>query len=287
MGYEYFQETFPGRRGSVDAKFQRTFERVFIVKTDSPFYGPYYAGSHPSLPLIRSAHPEDPNAYCSALVPVQSDVDPTLWTVTASYVYYSYPGEGIPDPLARPTEYEIDGDMWPEAVFMDRVGNAICNSAGDPFLPPVEMMRTGCTITVEFNLATPPTNAWIDAQGTVNASTMVIGPWTFGAELLKLLKVRGKKIYETATAFWRWTLVFQYRPFVALTTRQGHKTVLLDQGRREKISGVMVPIVDPGTGIPTDQPVPLNGLGRKLPVGAGAVFAIFDTTGTTAFPTPL
>lgn len=284
MGYVLCVETSEGRRAQADWKFQRTYERSFKVKTDSPLFGPYYAASHPSLPLLRSSYPEDLSALCNSLIPVQDPNDPTLWTITATYIYLTYPGEGIPDPLLRPTEYEIDGVTWPEAIWMDRSGNPIVNSAGDPFLPPLELPRAGATIIVRYNAAAAPDATWFDAQGTLNATTMTIGPYIFTAERVKLEKVKAAIVYETASAFWRWEHTWTYKPMVPGTVRQAHKAVLLDQGRRELISGVRVPIIDPGTGLVADQPLPLNGSGLRLPVGSPAVYAVFDTHGVTVFP---
>ena len=52
MAYKLFSEVAEGRTASVDQKFNRTYTRVFLVRTDDPTYGPAYAASHPSLPII-------------------------------------------------------------------------------------------------------------------------------------------------------------------------------------------------------------------------------------------
>lgn len=284
MGYTHFKETHEGRKAQVDYRFQRTYERSYKIRTNNPTYGPGYVGSHPSLPVLWSSHPEDSAAYVHSIIPVADPSDPCLWNVSVLYQYLTVPGESIPNPLLRPPDYEIDGMTWRESVWMDRYGQMITNSAGDPFLPPVETVRAGATFITEFNMPDAPDSTWIDAQGCLNATAMLFGPYTVAAERLQLEKVRSKRIWELATPHWRWTLIFTYKPYVAGTWRQAHKTVLLDQGRRELISGTRVPIVDPGTGIPVDQPMPLNGSGRKLAVGATPTWLVFDVPYTVVFP---
>jgi hypothetical protein len=84
--YVEFRE-IPGTTGSVDASFNRTYTRTFQVVVDDPTVGPFFAGSHPSLPLIYSPHNEDPFAFCVGLVPTRSEEDPQVWTITATYAY--------------------------------------------------------------------------------------------------------------------------------------------------------------------------------------------------------
>ena len=84
MGYKLFSEVAEGRTASVDQKFNRTYTRVFLVRTDDPTYGPAYAASHPSLPIIFSAYPEDTDAYCLSISPSQDQGDPTLWRISVN-----------------------------------------------------------------------------------------------------------------------------------------------------------------------------------------------------------
>ena len=87
MAYTLFTEVAEGRTASVDQKFNRTYTRVFLVRTDAATYGPAYAASHPSLPVIFSAHNEDAFAYCLSISPSQDQGDPTLWRITVNYGY--------------------------------------------------------------------------------------------------------------------------------------------------------------------------------------------------------
>lgn len=303
MAYTLFCEVHEGRQASVDSKFQRTYTRVFLVGTDAGTHGPFYAGSHPSLPAIYSSHPEDPYAFCIRLAPAQDQDDPTLWRVTAEYSYNldlgtggtgnpsvdaqqagQAPGDRVANPLLRPRDYSISSGTYPWAVYRARdpvsglYDQAIINSAGDPFLPPVEIQRAEATITVGLNDVSSPSAAWLGAVGSVNSNVMVIGPYVVGVGTVKLNKVTANFVFENNISYWRWSLEFGYRSTWAFE--------ILDQGLREVVSGVQKFIRDPATGEKVDQPVLLDGSGGKLGA-APPVFLTFDAYPRVAFTTPL
>lgn len=310
MAYKLFKELDQGRRAAVDQRYQRTYTRVFLVRTDSATYGAYYAGSHPSIPLIWSAHPEDALARCTSLDVQQDAGDPLQWRITANYAYYADqasnastgdatvdnqqkgqdPADRVQSPLSRPRDYQISTTSYKiaTATACNTSTNAytvpIVNSAGDPFLPPLETERGAATITVGLNSSSAPSSTWIQAIGYVNASSYTIGPYVIGAGLAKLDSVSAQRAFENNVAYWRWTLVFSYRPL-------GWAVVVMDAGKREKsaISGEMRNITM--NGVPVSSPVPLNGSGYKLsrtlieadPVGA-YTYLTFHVYPRVAFP---
>lgn len=304
MAYTYFGEIHEGRQASVDSKFQRTYTRVFLVGTDSGLYGPYYAGSHPSLPALYSLHPEDPYAFCIRLAPIQDGEDPTLWRVTAEYSYNldlgtggtgnpsvdsqqagQAPADRVANPLTRPRDYTISSGTYPMAMLKARnpstgvYDKAIDNSAGDPFFPPVEIQRAEATISVGLNATSSPSAAWLGSVGCVNANSMVIGPYVVGVGTVKLNKVGANLVYENNVSYWRWQLEFGYRATWAFE--------LLDQGLRELRGGNLVPIIDPATALEVSQPVLLNGAGSKASAGASPTFRVFDVYPRVTFTTPI
>lgn len=304
MGYTLFAEVHEGRQASVDSKFQRTYTRVFLVGTDAGTYGPFYAGSHPSLPLIYSSYPEDPYAFCVRLSPSQDQDDPTLWRVTAEYSYNldlgtggtgnpavdaqqagQAPADRVPNPLLRPRDYSISSGTYPWAVYRARnpstgvYDKGITNSAGDPFLPPVEIQRAEATITVGLNATSSPSAAWLGSVGCVNSNSMLIGPYSVGVGTVKLNKVSAQFVFENNMSYWRWSLEFGYRSTWSVE--------ILDQGLRELVSGSLKFIRDPATGEKVDQPVLLDGAGAKLASGGTPYFRTFDVYPRVAFTTPL
>ena len=74
MAYVSFKE-LAGKSGSVNSSFQRQYTRQFRIITDDATAGPFYAGSHPSLPLIFSVYPEDAKAFCVHSFPTRRSSD--------------------------------------------------------------------------------------------------------------------------------------------------------------------------------------------------------------------
>ena len=295
MAYTFFGETHEGRTGKVDSRYSRSYTRAFIVKTDSASYGPYYAGSHPSLPILWAAHPEDAYARATSINPVQDSVDPTLWRVTVEYTYPDSntsvgtgnpqidsqqqgqnPSDRAENPLSRLNDYSISTVTYPYAVTETIYGQAIKNTANDPFLPPIEIQKMGATITVGTNQTSSPSAAWLGSVGCLNSNSMVIGPYSVSAAQVRLDSISAQMVNENGVRYWRWSLVFQYRASWAF--------VLLNQGRREIKAGVRVPIFDAATGQEVGAPVPLDAGGAALASGGAEVWLTFHAYPRVTFP---
>ena len=302
MAYTLFTEVAEGRQATVDSKFNRTYTRVFLVRTDSPTYGPYYAGSHPSLPLIFSAYPDDANAFCLSLSPTQDQNDPLLWRVTAQYGYNTdmaatnsapsgnpavdtqqqgqSPASRVANPLSRPRDYSISTNSYPWAIEQDRFGNPLQNSAGDPFIPVPEIQKGGATITVGLNSTSSPSAAWINAIGYLNASSYTVGPYVIGAGLAKLNGVSASLAYENGISYWRWQLTFEYRP-------DGWAWVVANKGKRQininDPTGPLIEIMSKAGGV-VSNPVYLDASGYAIAPGGARTFATFHIYPRVAFP---
>lgn len=325
MGYTLFKEVIDGRSGSVDQRYQRAYKRVFLVRTDSPGYGPYYAGSHPSIPLVWSQHPEDALAYCVGFNVEQDQNDGMLWRVTANYAYNAdtfqsggvgtgttgnpaidtqqqgqAPADRVQSPLSRPRDYQISTVAYPEALRGDAAGNAILNSAYDNFLPPAEIQRFGAQITIGLNNATPPSETWMGCVGKLNASTLTILPpgatISLAAKTTRLNSLNAQAVYENGVAYWRWTLNFEFRPsttsyaggWVQLGSSWpvlGWKLVLLDSGKRRWNGTDWEFFKD--RGVQVNQPVLMNGSSNRLSADAKPYYKAWDIYSTVSFPSPL
>jgi hypothetical protein len=323
MAYTLFKEVIEGRSGSVDQRYQRAYKRVFLVKTDSPGYGPYYAGSHPSLPLVWSVHPEDPFAYCVGFSVDQDQNDGTLWRVTANYAYNAdtfqgggvgtgptgnpaidtqqqgqAPTERVQSPLLRPRDYQISTVSYPEALRGDIEGNAILNSAYDSFLPASEIQRFGAQITIGLNDANPPTTAWFASVGKINYNTLTLGAYTCAPKTVRLNNLNANLVYENGVKYWRWSMVWEYRSsttsygggWVQLGTDWpdlGWKLVLLDAGKRKKVGTDWVSFTDRPGQQPVTQPVLMDGGGDRLAQNAKPYYKAWDIYKSYIFPSPL
>ena len=298
MAYTMFSEVHAGRQATVDAKFNRTYQRVFLVRTDSATYGPYYAGSHPSLPAIFSAHPEDALAYCLALSPSQDQDDPLLWRVTASYGYNLdmtaagsapsgnpavdtqqqgvAPASRVQVPTSRGRDYQVATNAYQIALYQainasTSTLEVVQNTAGEPLLPPLQAMRGGATITVGLNDLNSPSAAWISSIGCVNSATFSLGPYVIGALYARLNSVSAQLVYENNVSYWRWTLVFEYRP-------SGWTTTLANMGKKVRVdagSDVLKNLEI--NGVSVSSPVYLNSTGTGQWTSAESVNVKYRT----------
>ncbi|NBS67310.1 hypothetical protein EBT31_00150 [bacterium] len=239
MGYTSFKE-LAGKSGSVNSSYQRQYTRQFRIITDDATHGPYYVGSHPSLPLIFSAYPDDANAFCVSLSPQQDSDNPLAWTVTAQYAYAmdSWAGGGggvgpvatgnpqidsqqkgqppasrASAPLSRPRDYSFQTiNVGQRVVEKDVVTNEpIVNTAGDPIAPPYLIDIPAIAITIGLNSTTAPGDGWVSALGKINTNTLTIGTWIIAAKRARLRGISANLVYEEGLSYWRWQINFEVR----------------------------------------------------------------------------
>jgi hypothetical protein len=307
MAYTHCIEVAEGRQASIDNKYQRSYTRVFLVRTSAATYGAAYAASHPSLPIIFSAHPDDVIARCVSIKPTQDQGDPLLWRITYEYSYNvdsggggedpaideqqqgTDPADRVESPLSRPRDYQISTTTYPWAIMTDRLGNAILNTAEDPYLPALERIYGGALITVGLNSASSPSSAWIQAIGYVNSATYTLGTYAIGAGLAKLNSISANRVFENNVFYWRWSLVFEYRPlgWLAVIASNGLNEMPLIGGAKKK-QRIMLE-----GGAYASTPVLLNEYGLRLngPRDVGALnpsnppyYQTFDIYPRVAFP---
>lgn len=321
MAYVRCIEVIDGRSGSVDQRYQRSYKRVFLVETDANTYGPYYAGSHPSLPNVWDAHDEDANAYCVGLDVSQDQDNPRLWRVTCNYAYNAdtanssgngptgnpaidtqqqgqAPGSRVESPLSRPRDYQINTVAYPEVLRGDIDGNAILNSAYDYLTPAPEIQRFGAQLTIGLNNSSAPSDTWMGAVGKLNASSLTLGSYTFSAKTVRLNSLSAQLVYENGVSYWRWSLVFEFRPsttsyaggWVQLGSSWpvlGWKMVLLDAGKRRWDGAKWLEFKDPPYTSVVSQPVLMDGNNNRLTAGSKPYYKAWDIYNTITFPSPL
>jgi len=124
-----------------------------------------------SCPKLGQVHPRFNWLFCTdRKVSREEKRNHILWTVTADY---ELPKRGDSqqqeNPLADPISISWSSQQYTAPVYMDNQGNAIKNTAGDPFLPPVEMPFSRFVVVIRRNLAAVP--SWVlGFVDAVNAS---------------------------------------------------------------------------------------------------------------------
>lgn len=275
-----FIEEIPEGRTATNQKGMRSYTRKFKLKSSVESEGPYAVGSDANLPKIGSLYPDDPFAWCTTLT-VEQFSGRWGWIVTANY---SSERELAEDPTADPAVITWDSEQFQRPAIFDKNGDAICNSAGDPFDPPNMMDDSRRVVTVTKNLAVVPT--WIlSYQDAVNSDTFTVDGVPVGVGVAKMQRVSVGQVER------RNAITFRPVTFQIHLERDGWLLEPLDAGFREiqagsgSGAGSLINIVNPGDGLQPSAPVPLDGNGVSLadPSFTNNVFLSFSVYTTLAF----
>lgn len=265
-------------RGGPDASRSR---RTWRVRTNNRFIREEaiigYGITNGYFPNRFYPHPD--NAYLTArtLRCKQQSDSPLHWIVEVEYS--SEPAkesekekEQQPNPLLRPTKYKWTTNRYARAVYTSKTpikyvdtdgtlvdepgGNAIVNSAGEYFDPPLEIDVSHWNIVGTKNVAAVPT--WVlSVDNPVNSSTTPIMGVSFPAYTLKLQEMEISELQnEGDYQFYVFTFQIEYR-------KETWRLFAIDQGLRQKSGSDRVNIKDKD-GKTVTAPWPLDGLGIKI-----------------------
>jgi hypothetical protein len=260
----------------------RRYVRKFKLDADKTDDA-YTVGSNASLPKIGDSHPSDTAARCEILR--VEHTDPYRgWTVTAEYSSELQNSAGTGGLNNNPTldvaQISWGSEQFQRPLIVDKNGDAVVNSAGDPFDPPAMIDDSRRVVTVQKNLTAVPT--WIlDYQDAVNNDAFSVDGVSIAIGQAKMQLVTVGPVQErNGTLFRQVNFQIQFQ-------RDGWAVDILDAGFREKDpadSTKRIAItLDDGTDPST--PVLLNGSGSKLddPTPATAQFISFDAYKERAF----
>ena len=271
-----FKEEIGSGRKATNSKGMRSYSRQFRLETTLQSDGPYAVGSDVNLPVIGQVHPEDPGAWCTTLS-VENTEDWKGWTVTADY---SSERELSETPTSDPAFVSWSSEQFQRPAIIDQSGNAIINSAGDPFDPPYMIDDSRRVVTVTKNLSVVP--AWIlTYQDAVNNDLFTVDGVTIAAGKAKMQSVTVSEVQSRNNTTFR-TVVFSMH-----LEKNGWLLEPLDAGFRELnyAGDGLQNIRNPGDEELPAAPVPLDGAGRALasPSPATAVYGSFIVYETKAF----
>lgn len=271
-----FKEEIGSGRKATNSKGMRSYSRQFRLETTSRSDGPYAVGSDANLPVIGAVHPEDSGAWCISLS-VENTEDWKGWTVTAEY---SSERELSETPTSDPALITWNSEQFQRPAIVDQSGNAIVNSAGDPFDPPYMIDDSRRVVTVTKNLTTVPT--WIlTYQDAVNSDTFTVDGVSVAVGKAKMQSVTVSEVQSRNGTSFR-TVVFSIH-----LEKNGWLLEPLDAGFRELTyaGDGLQNIRNPGDDELPAAPVPLDGAGRALtnPSPANAVYGSFTVYETKAF----
>jgi len=273
-----------GRGGSFTTIDSSTQTLRYLVKCDTRYEtadsvktGGILAGGLP-IPMV-TVIAGFPPMRCVGLDAKQEPDSPLHWIVDAKYSsapisVAQQEREEVPDPTDRRAHIEAFTVQRQKAVYKDRDGKAVANSAGDYFDPPSLKDISNILVSVRKNITVVNFNLEV-LNNSVNDATLDIrGPgWSVTAaqgEARFTLRRLGMRQVENEVAF----LPLEFDLEIQ---RGGWGEQRLDEGLRYKDGEVRRNIKD-ASGENISAPVPLNGAGAVVvdPTPENAAFRPFN-----------
>lgn len=273
-------EIYDGRGARFEVQFDsngrgkwiRSAQKTYQVITDSAFTDEFTVLSATGLPLAGSRHPSQLGVYAMGFeAQPDGSEDGMGWVITVSYGIFD-PDKTQENPLDERPRLSWDRAQFERVVEKDTGGNAILNSAGDPFDPPVTLDDSRPVLTITRNEASFDTTLAESYKDCVN--TDVFFGWPAGQ-----VKVGAITAEEQWSDYLNDTYVvvkyeFHFNP-------NGWQKSILDQGYRAKSGATRKLILIDGQ--PATSPVPLDGSGAQLSATGTPVFLAFTVYPTAAF----
>lgn len=241
-----------GVRRASNNKGIRTYIRELLFSSNDPDDDEVAVGNQPEVPPLGSIHPSDNFAYLQS-IEVDNFAPYAGWKVTLTY---STERELSEEPTQDPALTEWDGELYQRPLVIDKDGDAVCNSAGDPFDPPVMRDDSRLVSTTVKNMTAVPT--WIMSYAdAVNSDAFTLDGFPVGVGQAKMQRPRvSKPMIRNNIQYREVTFVIQYR-------EGGWLSEPLDIGFRKLDGSNRVNITDSNGDFVT-APVPLDGSGDVL-----------------------
>jgi len=264
-------ELFDERSGFQDHDVTR-YVRVFRVTTGVNTNGPStvlaasYGGT--SIPAIGAAYPADANALLKnkEARPLQSG-EPRVWNVICNYDTDAMPSS----PLDEDPDISWGFTQYTTVVEYDKNGDRVCNSAWDPFDPPIEreISRMVCVIT--RNQATFDPDTYGPYVESTNSGALTIADLNIPARCGRMRNITSQTVRTPTLDYFRVTFEIEvnFDNFDVKALDIGYYYLQpAPGGTTSKVR------FEDKKGNPMTEPQPLNGSGGKQNTSA-ATFLSF------------
>lgn len=254
-------------------------ERIWDVFTNSASDDKWTLIATGAYPVYGSFHPDNPISTCRDVI--YSQRSKFYWRVTASYstrpeTQSEKEEREQEDPLNRLPATRWSFNSYTKAIYEDINGEAIVNSAGDYFDPPVEIEEFRPVATVQTNVVagTLPFNI-MDFMGRINSSVFTFAGQSVPAESARIVVLDlGEDKRASNVSYNVFTYAIEFNPDTYVLR-------VLDQGFRRQgaifVEDILIEDADGNRARPSSQ-VLLDGAGDILenPSPATAEFRPFD-----------
>lgn len=268
-----------GRRWSVDGAGLSALSRVYLVDRGALPTGAETEelDSFPGVPAIGTVHSQNANlAVVGYDVEEGDDSAKQFLKVTAKYAQIQKSTDSSQTASGDACEEWgwTSGSTSRDLTHDAATGEAVLNSAGDPFDSVPQVERPLMTFRKVLKTKSSKGAAWLKVVGTVNKDAVTIGGLTCAAHTLKVSGVDVARIFgDPFDWLYRYTITMQYLSNMVkkgtdeTATEIGWDVAFVDQGLREKDGdGKLTRITDPdseGNDVPVSLPVLLDGSGGR------------------------
>lgn len=169
------KEISEGRGGDFEA-VKGSSTRVFRITTDNAFDNESTIASAGVLPVYLSPHPSNIFLRCKG-ISIKLEHGRTVWLATCKYdnepLTEDEKNRLVENPTARPAKVRWESSRFSMAIDKDAAGNALVNTAGKYFDPPIERDSVHRVARVTKNLAQVP--VWLlDYEDSINQDAFQI-----------------------------------------------------------------------------------------------------------------
>lgn len=248
--------------------------RVWQVELDSHINGAEAAirsvNADPTLGSdIGDAHPLNPFVFLSDLT-AQSTDSREIWRVIGTYKKISF-DEDAANPLEQPSQISWSSNVYTVPAIKDIDGNAIVNSAGQPFDPPLTEEERTLVATITYNRENWDPTIALDFENAVNVPATRIGQVNVGERQARIMEIGSDSETFEDLAYHKVTIKVEMKPEV-------WDRDVLDQGILGLNDDGKLVELTTDDGAKVTEPILLNGSGKKLdPPTADPVFLTFKT----------
>jgi hypothetical protein len=161
-------------------------------------------------------HPTNPFHLCRELKITSETRSPLHWICEATYsseplAINDQDEQNIQDPTLRPPKIKWQTNAYRKPIWADRYGNAIVNSAGDYFDPPIEVDVNRFSATINKNVAGIPIEI-VEYDKAVNDSAFYIQGIYVGPYVARLASVEiGELATENEYYYFPFTCTLEFR----------------------------------------------------------------------------
>jgi hypothetical protein len=282
MGVNRVWEKAPNRDGEKDRE-RRGYSRVFGVTTNSRSDDARTVMEASGIPSLGTAFPGDGGAVAVRVRPRQVEQLPDgggYWEVVVDYDQQQFGGNDPNRPDLDPPEVNWTFGQRTVAAVNDFNGRPIVNAAGDPYDPPLERVEYYPVLSITRNELGYNAAFAAGFIGRMNADAFYGWP----PRTVLCTNFSGVLQFNRPVLYWRVSYQFDFANFVEYNTWD---PTVLDRGFRayfQHANGeTKAAVLDPATGAPVNEPVPLTATGFVLPTGAAPVYVTHQIHGLANF----